>query len=163
MKISIFLLLFFSFLVISAQETTIDKFADDVFTAITKNNYQAFDIFTVKKEDYNELNQKQNFKDENARKNALNNAENILKNHQLSMKEKFEKVQKNAKNAGIQWTDCKYLGYRIINKVPLKNGFKYDIAIQFSYKNLSDYEIYLNDCYQIKKGWIIWKAIGGPW
>lgn len=145
------------------QDSNINLFTNDIFTAITKNNYASFDIFTVKKEDYAELNAKQNFKDETARKNALKNMDSIIKEHQSTMKEKFEKVQNNAKNAGIQWTECKYLGYRIINKIPLKNGFKYDIAIQFSYKKIGEYEIHLNDCYLLKKGWVVWKSIGGPW
>lgn len=145
------------------QDSNISKFTNDIFTAIIKNHYPSFDIFTVKKEDYTELNTKQNFKDETARKNALKNMDTLIKEHQSSIKAKFEKVQNNAKNAGIQWSECKYLGYRIINKTPLKNGFKYDIAIQFSYKNIGEYEIHLNDCYLLKKGWVVWKAIGGPW
>ncbi len=146
----------------STDESTLNKFAFDVFVAITKNNYEAFSIYTVKKEDYPELNAKQIFKDENSRKNALKNADSLITKHQNTIKSKFEKIQKNAYNAGIKWTDCQYGGYRIINKVPLKNSTKYDISIQFTYKGIGNYEIFLNDCYQLKKGWIIWKSIGGP-
>ncbi len=163
MKFFVFLLLITFHLGIFAQDGNLDKFSTDIFTTITKNNYQAFDIYTVKKDDYPELNTKQNFKDEISRKNALKNSDNLVKNHQSIMKEKFQKVQDNAKNAGIQWIDCKFTGYRIINKTPIKNGHKYDIALQFSYKGVSEYEIHLNDCYQLKKGWVVWKAIGGPW
>lgn len=163
MKFLVFLFLPIFYFSIYAQDGSIKKFTSDIFATIIKNNYQAFEIYTVNKEDYPELNSKQNFKDENARKNALNNAENLIKNHQTKMKEKFQKVQNNAKNAGIQWNDCQYKGYRIINKTPIKNGHKYDIALQFTYKGISEYEIHLNDCYQLKKGWVIWKSVGGPW
>jgi len=162
-RLSLFLFFCFINTFLSAQDPSIDKFVSDVFLSITKSNYSAFEVFTVKKEDYAELNQKQNFKDEVSRKNALKNADTLVKNHQQTMKKKFEKVQKNALNAGLNWNDCKYTGYRVIQKTPLKNGYKYDIAILFTYKNVSEYEIHLNDCYQLKKGWIIWKAIGGPW
>ncbi|GIV43650.1 MAG: hypothetical protein KatS3mg035_0773 [Bacteroidia bacterium] len=163
MKFFIFLWIYIFPFAVFTQDNSLEKFTTDIFTSITRNNYQAYDIYTVKKEDYPELNAKQNFKDENARKDALKNADELVKNHQTRMKEKFNKVQNNAKNAGIQWNDCKYTGYRIINKTPIKNGYKYDIALQFSYKGVGEYEIHLNDCYQLKKGWIVWKAIGGPW
>lgn len=163
MQFLIIIILCFSTLCIQAQDIGLDKFTTDIFTTIVKNNYQAFSVYTVQKEDYAELNAKQNFKDENARKNALKNVESIIQKHENTMKEKFQKVQRNALNAGIHWQECKYTGYRIINKTPIKNGHKYDIALQFIYKGIGEYEIHLNDCYQLKKGWVVWKAIGGPW
>ncbi len=146
-----------------AQDDALNKFVQDVYNTIVNNNYEAFKIYTVSKTDYPELNSKQIFKDETTRKNYLSNQEKVVSNHQTSMKFYFEKVQKNAKNAGIQWSDCKYTGYRVIKKTPIKSSHKYDIALQFVYKSVGNYEIHLNDCYQLKKGWVIWKLIGGPW
>lgn len=138
---------------------TIEPFCKKVYECIAQNNLVGFKGFWVDKKDFAEFNTVLPYKNEDLRKKALAKTDTLVMLHQKRMENAFQKIQKNANEAGIQWNECEYQGYRIIKQ----QGARYDIAIQFVYKKIGNYEIHLNDCYNLKKGWIIWKTVGGPW
>lgn len=156
---TIFLVFFQRALGQNTPKATLEPFCKKVYEYIVQNNLASFKNFWVEKKDFAELNAFLPYSNEDLRKKALAKADTLIMRHQKQMEKAFQKIQKNAQEAGIQWNECEYQGYRIIKQ----QAARYDIALQFVYKKVGNYEIHLNDCYNLKKGWIIWKTIGGPW
>jgi len=132
-----------------------------VLTAVQNNDYASLAKLQPTNTDYQELFKVYPFENEEKRKKALANVDK-RKNEQLTRSASgFKMVRKNGIDAGLKWAEMTFIRVELKNQKKVGSLSKADISIFVKFYT-SEYEIILDECYKLKRGWVMFGRYIGP-
>ncbi len=142
----------------NADLTVIGKKA---FEALSQNKFETFKFMMPSQEDLLEIYKTYPFKSDSNKKYAIKNV--VKRKSEIEKKtiETFKMVLENVKYAGVTWDKCTFVSLTTMNDTKKGTLENKDLLLKFKFYE-GEYEVLLNECYKVKKGWVMLGGFKGP-
>lgn len=137
---------------VTIGNTTTEQLGKTFVFALQRDEYDLIEQFLPSEDDFKDLLELYDGTEEEKKEILAGSAENSKKIHENTAIS-FEEIKEKGVEAGIAWDEIKFVSTEVV--LNPENNVEYaEVIILFSSNNL-EYKIYLSECINTSRGWLI--------